>query len=351
MLADLADLLERRGDFAAAAAAHEALAKTMTEKRDQLLYGNGLLREELEANLARAYEHLGRARLKTKEYDRAVAAFRSARDTLLKSEDPQARHAAVRINWNLSELFAAQGQWAQALDALDAYLEHSPAEIEPYEKKVELLRKLGRDRDVVPALRRYSGREEFNIRLQLLLAQELGKEERTHREAEQIYRGLSEKHVKPEIYRGLFRLYQTEDRMVAVIDLVDDAVRIMGAKDGGAKADEREVAAERYRAMLAVLRSDPALVGALIEEIRAELNRPKKREVNTWELVAFLAARARKLEDAETVFRQCLRNLQPEHEQKVYLGLIRVLSSQRKYGDIVTLCRTALASRANRGGL
>src|SRR5205823_4926749 len=138
--------------------------RTITEKREQLLYGNGFTREDLQAMLARSYEHLGRARVKTKEYDRAATAFRSARDTLLKSDEPEARHQAVRINWNLSELLAAQGKWAQALEALDAYLEHSPAEVEPYEKKIELLRKLGRDRDVVPALRRYAAREEFNIR-------------------------------------------------------------------------------------------------------------------------------------------------------------------------------------------
>jgi len=351
MQADLADLLERRGDFAAAATAHEALAKTMTEKRDQLLYGNGLLREELEANLARAYEHLGRARLKTKEYDRAVAAFRSARDTLLKSDDPQARHEAVRINWNLSELFAAQGQWAQALEALDAYLEHSPAEIEPFEKKVELLRKLGRDRDVVPALRRYAGREEFNIRLQLLLAQELARDEHTRREAEQIYRGLMVKHVKPEIYRGLFRLYRDEDRMSGAIDLLDDAVKIVFAKEGEYKPEEQEAAAERYRAMLAALRTEGRVVSSAIEEASAELNRGKVRDAGTWSALAFLAARARKLDRAEQLFRGSLVNLRPNQEFNVYVGLLDVLRYQRKHEDIVQLCRARLQRRSGQNGL
>src|SRR5437773_1491002 len=81
-------------------------------KHEQLLYGNGFTRDDLHGSLARSYERHGRARIKLKEYDQAVAAFRKARETLLKSEDPEARHEAVRINLNLAELAAAQENWA-----------------------------------------------------------------------------------------------------------------------------------------------------------------------------------------------------------------------------------------------
>jgi tetratricopeptide (TPR) repeat protein len=351
MLADLSDLLERGGDFAGAAKAHDAIVRTITEKHEQLLYGNGITREVLQTTLAQAYEHAGRARVKTKEYDRAVTAFRSARDTLLKSPEPEARHQAVRINWNLSEILAAQGKEAQALEALDAYLEHSPPEIEPYEKKVELLRKLGRDRDVVPALRRYVAHEEFNIRLQLLLAQELGKEPRTRPEAERTYLRLLKEHVKPEIYRGLFRLYQADARVGEAIDLVDDAVRVVGAKENEVKPDQRETALERYRAMLAALRGDSPVVNAFLVEASAELNRGKARQVETWSVLAYLAARAHKLDRAEQLFRGCLVNLRPDQELKVYIGLLEVLRLQRKHEEIVKLCRLGLARRGPRPGL
>ena len=144
-------MLERQGDFAAVAKVQESMIRTMTEKQEQLLYGEGVTREDLRANLGRAYERLGRARVQTKEYDRAVAAFRATRETLLKSDDPEARHQAARIHWNLSEIAAAQEHWSDALASLDAYLEHSPPEIEAYQRKAELLRNF-RDRDVVPAL-------------------------------------------------------------------------------------------------------------------------------------------------------------------------------------------------------
>src|SRR6185436_16126653 len=97
-------------DWAGAAKAQEGIIKTITEKHEQLLYGNGITREDLQATLARAYEGLGRACVKAKEYDRAVAAFRGARDTLLKTDDPDARHQAVRISLNVSEVAASQGK-------------------------------------------------------------------------------------------------------------------------------------------------------------------------------------------------------------------------------------------------
>src|SRR5262245_58527295 len=227
LLAELSDLLDKQGDFASLAKAQDAVARTITEKREQLLYGNGFTREDLQANLARAYEALGRACVKVKEYDRAATAFRNARDVLIKCDDPEARHAAVRINWNLSELAAARGQYGEALESLDAYLEHGPAETEPYEKKIELLKKLSREKDIVPALRRYASKEEYNLSLQLLLARELAKDLRTRPEAEGMYTALLAKNVKPEVYRGLFRLYQAEDRMGKVIDRYDAVLRVL----------------------------------------------------------------------------------------------------------------------------
>jgi tetratricopeptide (TPR) repeat protein len=340
LLSDLYELLEKQGDFAGAAKAQDGLIRTITEKREQLLYGNGFTREDLQASLARAYERLGRACVKLKEYDRAVAAFRGARETLLKAEDPEVRREAVRINWNLSEVAAAQGRWADALEALDSYLEHAPVDIEPYEKKVEVLRKLGRERDVVPALRKYAAREEFQLNLQLLLARELAADARTRREAETVYLTLLQKNIKPEIYRGLFHLYRTEGDATKALDLFDESVRAYGKAD--AKADDREAGQERARAMLAVLRSDPPLVEALLGDALKELN-AEKREINTWSFLAALAARAHKLPEAEHFYRQCMgRNLTPENEYKVYSGLIEVLMYQKKYSDAIDLCQGAL---------
>jgi len=348
MLSDLSDLLEKRGDFAGMAKAQESMVRVMTEFRDQLLYGTGQTREGLQENLGRAYERLGQARVQTKEYDRAAAAFRATRDVLLGSDDPEARHQAIRIYLNLSEIATAQGRWSEALQALDAYLEHAPVQLEPYEKKVELLRKLGRDREVIPVLRKYAGRDQYHLGLELLLASELAKEAGTRREAEKIYTTLLEKNVKPEVYRGLFHLYRLEGEATKALDLFDASAAVLDKTE--AKADEREAAGVRVDAMLAVLRSDPVLVEALLRDARAELARSQKRDLKTWLLMASLAARTRKLAVAEQFFRQCLQQLPADQEVRVYLGLIQVLMRQRKYADVVSLCQDALAHRAPRNG-
>jgi len=348
MLSDLSDLLEKRGDFAGMAKAQESMIRVMTDYRDQLLYGTGQTREGLQENLGRAYERLGQARVQKKEYDRAAAAFRSTRDVLLNSEDPEARHQAVRIYLNLSEIAAAQGRWSEALQALDAYLEHAPVQIEPYEKKVELLRKLGRDREVIPTLRKYVARDQYHLGLQLLLASELAKDAGTRRDAEKIYTTLLEKNVKPEVYRGLFHLYRLGGEPSKVLDLFDASAAIADKPE--AKADEREAAQARVDAMLGVLRSDPVIVEALLRDARAELVRSEKRETKTWFILASLATRTRQLAVAEQFFRQCLQQLPADQEVRVYLGLFQVLMRQRKYKDVVSLCQDALAHRAARNG-
>jgi tetratricopeptide (TPR) repeat protein len=351
MLSDLCDLLEKQGDFAAEAKSQEAIIKTIAEKREDLLYGNGFTRLDLENSLARSYERLGRDRIQLKQLDQAVAAFRNSRDTLLKSEDPEARTRAVRINLNLSELASSQERWADALEALDAYLQYGPTEVEPYEKKVELLRKLGRERDIVPALKRYAAREEFHIGLQLLLAREMAKDPRTRREAESLYQTLLAKNIRADIYRGLFKLYEESfkankrsDDMRKVLDLLDESEKVLKAKDGEVQADQREVAAERKRAMLSVLRTDPDLVSALMPCAQEDVKREKKREIDTWIVLGYLAARTRKLPEAEDFFRRCLASgPNKDNELNVYDGLITVLILQKKYEQTVSLCRDLLS--------
>ena len=302
MLTDLYEMVDKKGDHAEAAKAQEAIVHTITDKREQLLYGNGFTREDLQSRLARAYERLGRARVQLKEYDEAATAFHEARNTLLKSDDPQARLQAVRIGWNLSEMAASQENWAEALKELDAYLEHGPTDVEPYEKKVEFLRKLGRDRDVIPALRRYAARRENNLGLQLLLAGELSREPRNQREAEEIYLDLLRKNSKPEVYRGLFTLYANQSRTDDVLRLFDESVRNLSESEK-VKPEDRELAQERVRAMLGVLRTDSALALALLPEVLAEIGKGKKLAKPTFAFVAALAARSRKFDQAEQIYR------------------------------------------------
>ena len=343
MLSDLFDLLEKRGDYAAAAATQDAIITTIATKREELLFVEGFSRDDLQTSQARAYERLGRCCVRTKEFARAEAAFRGARDELLKSDDVETRRGTVRINRNLSEMAAAQGKYGDALRYLDSYLEHGPIEVGPYEMKADLLRKLGRAKDVLPTLRAYAVREEFNLGLQLLLARELAAEPRSRGEAEKLYLTLLERNVQPEVYKGLFRLFAADDRMIKALDTFDDAVRAATAKDS--KPDDRESAQNRTRAILAVFRSEPTLAAAMLPVALQDLSNGGTRQIDTWEVLAALAAQARLLDKAEVLFRQCLAGVPPEHEFKVYVGLIDVLRRGKKHEAIVKLCRDAIDSR------
>ena len=345
ILSDLYELREREENFAAGAAVQEKIIETIANQREQLLFGNGFTKEDLLNTLAKAHERLGRCSIRTRNHARAASAFQAARDTLLTIDDPDAHRLAGRINWNICEMAAAQEKWAEAMQALDTYLDLSPAEVQPYEKKAELLRKLGREKDVIPALQKYAAREEYHLGVQLLLAKELSKRPQSRRDAERLYEKLLARQIKPDIYRGLFRLHQAEDRMSKVIDLIDDAARIANAKEGEARIEESETARERYRAMVSVLRGEPALVSSLLPVSLEELQRGDKRTIHTWVFLGTLAAHARQLDKAEIYFRQCLVNVPPDLEYKVYAGLLDVLRMQRKHEEVIKLCDEALNGR------
>ncbi len=339
---ELYELLDRAGEHSAAASAQDQLIKTITDRKEQLLFGNGVGRDELQLSLARAYERLGKSCVNLKEYDRAARAFRGARDTLLKTEDSTARHQAVRISWNLCEMLDAQGRSAEALEALETYLEHGPAEIEPYDKLVELLTKLDRSREVVPALRKLADREKFNLGVQLLFARELSKSTTTRATAETLYNRLLERAPKPEVYRGLFRLYKDEGRTNEILDLLDAVVKKSDAE--ATSADDREAAAERGRSITAALRADPEVVKALLPSIRSLGSGPVERPSKTWLFLAHLAARVKQLDAAETCFRNALRSIDPMRMDTAYEGLFEVLRLQRRPTEIANICRDGLVA-------
>lgn len=341
MLDELAGLQEKAGDLPAAADSYQRLAKHLGDQRARLVGSETLTPEQLALATARAHERVGHCRLGEKKYAEAVAAFERARDLLEKQPDADTRAKAVRLTWNLAQVCLTREQWADALAYLDAYLEHKPEDAEPYEKKALALRKLGRERDVLPALKKHAGRSKDVLAVQLAYAKELARDPRARREAEQLYLDLAGRFVSPDVYRGLFKLYHADDRMVEVLNLVDRVYATLTDKDE-VPADVREGARERGRAMLQVLKGEPALVGALLPVALQELRGDRDRKVDTWLLLASLAARARQLDKAEVLFRQCLARAPAHQEAGVYGGLLEVLWARKKHDAVITLCRDAL---------
>ena len=255
------------------------------------------------------------------------------------------------MSWNLSELAAAQGRYAEAMEALDAYLANGPTEIEPYQKKIALLRKLGRSGDVVPTLKRYVARDEYHMGLQLLLAGEMAKDRRDPpRLRSAVPEAAREEHPAGHLSRPVqaVRSKRRNAKSPRPNGCGGKGPQSQGGPVQGGTARGRRRA---HGAMLGVLRTEPELVSSLIDWTRAEVVRQKPREIDTWLTVAELAGRTHKLAEAELIFKQCtLGRLDPKIEYLVYRGLIAVLMMQKKYDDVVDLCRGLLASR-NLGGV
>jgi hypothetical protein len=79
---------------------------------------------------------------------------------------------------------------------------------------VIVLRKLNRERDVLPTLKKYAGRMPDALGVQSLYAKELAGVPQGRTEAESLYLSLAERFSNVEVYKGLFRLYQISGDMV-----------------------------------------------------------------------------------------------------------------------------------------
>jgi tetratricopeptide (TPR) repeat protein len=343
LLFDIGVLDENAGNNDKAVIAFRALAEIL-ENPAVIMEHTSYTREEIDGQAAETYERLGRLYLKTKEPARAIDAFEQAR-----KKDPA---RAARLAFNLAQVYASQGKKAEALERLDDYLRTQPQGMEAYELKIDLLRQLGRRAAVVPELEAAANRDSFNNNLKLLLATEYRRAGRASA-AEDVYNRLIGKDAfGPDVFRGLFRVYQDEgdaglDRL---LNRLDEAVQKgVGERDDNNEKKPGDAGeAARARSMLVVLREDADLVKKLLPVAMRRLQRRNKLAYETRMALAVLAARTRTLDIAEALYRDCLD--QPggprEAEQDAYSGLLRVLWQARKYEAVVAVCQNGLKRAA-----
>src|SRR5207302_2241317 len=127
------------------------------------------------------------------------------------------------------------GKLTEALQALDQYLATQPQGTEAYELKITILRRLGRDADVVPAIEKYARDDRQNSAIKMLLAKEYARGGQPDR-AEALYKSLAAESPGPEIYRGLFTLYKEEEKAGRggarrALDLLNETVAAATPKD------------------------------------------------------------------------------------------------------------------------
>jgi tetratricopeptide (TPR) repeat protein len=296
--------------------------------------------EDLSTQAAETCERLGRVCVRAGQFDKAIAAYRKA-----QAKDPR---RAQRLYYNLADLYLQQNKADLALSNLDEYLKTQPQGIEGYELKITLLRRLHREREILPALSRAASQDEENLDLKLLLARQYATAGKSA-EAEDVYQQMLQKAVRPDIYRGLFNLFKGQGPAGAarILSSLDEALT-HGVPDPDKPADpsETEASASRARAMLIVLRDDAEMVKALLPVVRQRLQAGTPVHHETRRYLAVLASRTHQLDDAEQLYRACLD--QPgaaprRNESELYYGLLHVLQQAGKYEAIAQVCRQGLA--------
>ncbi len=307
-------------------------------------------RDEIVTQAAETHERLGKIYLRSKKTAQAISEFQTA-----QKKDPL---RSARLAFNLAQVHVSQGEPEKALEQVEQYVRSQPQGMEGYELRIQLLKQLGRAEDILPSLEQSAAADRNNSALQLLLAREYRKAGRSDL-AQPIYYKLLEQAPTPEVYRGLFRLYKDMHGRGAelLLSKLDEAIGQFTGDDGsGEKVEmnalQRETAqraAVHVRAMLAVLREDADLVKILLPAATRRLNTKVGLRFNTSFMLAELASRARLYDQAETLYRYCLRQRASRefHEFKIYAALLRVLSLANKNQEIIAVCKEGLKNAQN----
>lgn len=304
-------------------------------------------REEIVTQAAETHERLGKLYLQSKKVPQAIEEFQAA----LK-KDPL---RSARLAFNLAEVYVSQGEPEKALGQVEQYLRSQPQGMEGYELRIKLQKRLGQETNILPSLARSAAADRNNPALQLLLAREYHKDGQLNL-ADRIYRKLLEQAPTAEVYRGLFQIYKDQGESGAehMLTELDEAVGKASGEDGSGKkveqnAMQRELAqraAVHARAMLVVLREDAEVVKRLLPAATSRMLRGANLRFTTSAMLAELAGRARLYDQAEQLYRYCLR-LRTNNEAKIYAGLLRVLSLAHKNREIIDVCQQGLKNAHN----
>lgn len=341
---DLAKLLDASGDPAAAADALRKAVELLTVRRKVVSASGLFTAKEIDTELADAHEQLGKVLVKAARFDAAADAYRAAHAIYADPARADDAGSAARLDWNLSAVFAAKGDPADALRHLEAFLKLRPQALEPYERFAAVMRQAGRGGEVAPALRRYSGRDPKNVPLLAVLAAELARDPATRPEADALFGTLFPLTTDAKVVRSVVRSHVETGRVHLVLADLDRAYEAVKEKDDepGSNPEKAAFAAAKARAITDALKAEPEWANAVIRAAGDDLRQGVKRDHRTWRLAGVLAAWHHKLEVAAVQFRQAIRTAPAETQGEAYTRLIDVLWRSRKPVEVAAVCRDGL---------
>ena len=346
MLNRLGAWSEKASDFKAAESAARRFVQVLETHRDRFINSSFLSEEDFRSEKADGYERIGRAALGSGHHDAALSAFEQARQVFADRTDAVSKARTHRLHWHLAQVESARGDASAAIGQVQEYLRHvKPGRIEPYRFFAEQFKRLGNVGEGAKRLEAYALRDKDNLPLQLLTAEQIGAAGRFEH-AQDFYLNLLKIQVKPEIYGGLFLLYERNGRMPLVLSRLDEHASVLD-KDKERNEKTTEKPREHVRAMMAVLAKHPSMVRQLVplaDEERFTQMRQRNLDYNTFERLASLLVRWEDLAGAERLLRESLQRPNRIFRASSDEALLRVLSARRKYADIKSLCEDRLNS-------
>ncbi len=313
----------------------------LLEHRESLLNSGQVREEQLYFEQARTSDKIARICMKLKRYDDAARSFETAQMIVRENLNDSLR--AARLNLDLARAYQAAGLLEKSLRALDEFLGMQPADVEPYQFRISLLKDLGRGNEIIPSIAQFVNSDRHNLELRLLLADQYGADSANWSEAQKEYEEVIRENPSARAFQGLFGIVKRQGKGREVLARLDRSLAAANPKD---KSPGDVSEAVKARAMLDAIRQDGELVRQLILLGISDGPRGQRLGSTTRYFLAMLASRTNQLEAAEKFYRSCLEEpaefpgLSQEHE--IYSGLLRVLSLQGKNEDIINTCREGL---------
>lgn len=335
VLRDVARCRESDRDWPAADAALVAVESFLTTAAAGLRK-DGFAANELDRMALDIAERLGRVRTQRKQFPEAVAAYRRAAALAETANDPA---AAARLPWHLSKVLAGAGDHKAALVELTKFLAQKPDSPEPFLRWVEWKRKTDPTGDVLTGLRTLQGNDPRNRPLRWVIATELLTADAPGAVAELAkYAGET---ADPRFHNLAVSALLASENANGLLLIADQLFEAARGKDGDLLLGDRTAAGERSAAFSDAVAAHPQFLPALLQTAGQTAS---SRRPETLELLAWAAERSGKLEEAEAMLQAAMRT-DAADKWGVPQALLGLLAKQRKWEEIIAVCRQARNQR------
>ncbi len=349
LLRELGNASDKAGDFAVRETVAREHLNLLSANKATLLKLASFTLQEFERDRARCFEDLGRALVGLKKYDRASAAFETARDLYADTKAANDRSGLARLHWNLSESLAAQGESEQALKQLGLYLEQRPAGLAAYERWVKLMTELKRTREIPGTLERLARLNPTNPAPAWLAAALTLESDPAAGHA--AFRELVKQADKPEYFRILAEAYAKANRTNEFLDLADElftAARPIGylqRQHGGPELPPAPLAdVRRAQFFNEAARGTKGFTAELMQQLKVDAKVNISRYPDTLELIMALATRDGELSKFTPILRDMIRG---KIESDYLSLLVWCLIRQQNWEEIAATADTL--SKLNNG--